>query len=119
MATIFGKQLTQHKTPEQIADDMTANKAKSVLRYMLEAKRRAEYEWYINDQFYNNNQYLKYNVAARRVQAIPAEKLLDKVVINMCYTQVRAAVAFLNREHPTVAVLPGAEADDAYLRGRK
>lgn len=119
MAQIFGKTLVGTKTPDQMADEMTANKAKSIMRYMLEAKRRAEYEWYINDQFYNNNQYLKYNVAARRVQAIPAEKLLDKVVINMCFTQVRAAVAFLNREHPTVAVLPGAEADDAYLRARK
>lgn len=118
MASVFDKLKPKMTTEEKQEQDI-ATRAKSIMRYMLEAKRRAEYEWYINDQFYNNNQYLKYNVAARRVQSIPAEKLLDKVVINMCFQQVRASVAFLNREHPTVAVLPGAQADDAYLRARK
>lgn len=97
----------------------TKNHTNKIWEYLRESRRRRAYEWFINDQFYNNNQYLKYNVASRRVQAVPVEKVLDRVVINKTFQQVRGVVNFLNSEHPNIGVRPGVQADDAYLRAKK
>lgn len=90
-----------------------------IWQYQYESRKRAEYEWFINDMYYNNNQYLRYNVGARRVQTISVEKMLDRVVINKVKQQVRGIVNFLNAEHPSVGVRPGNQSDNAYLRAKK
>src|SRR6266852_5589072 len=90
-----------------------------VWKYLYESRRRREFEWFVNDQFYNNNQYLRYNIGARRVETDSLDKYRDKVTINICKQQVRGINNFLNAEHPTVGIRPGDQADDAYLRARK
>lgn len=105
--------------PESDEDKKTIDKTRLVWKYLQEARRRREYDWFLNDQFYHNNQYLKYNVAARRVQSVPVERMLDRVTINMVYKQVRGIINFLNAEHPEVGVRPSDQADDAYMRAKK
>lgn len=90
-----------------------------IWEYLKESRRRTEYEWFINDTYYNNNQYLKYNTGARRVQSISVEKANDRVVINKVKQQVRGVVNFLNAEHPSIGIRPGDQADNAYVRAKK
>src|SRR6185437_6583217 len=92
------------KDPNDKGDEEVKNHTNKIWEYLRESRRRRSYEWFINDQFYNNNQYLKYNVASRRVQAVPVEKVLDRIVINKTFQQVRGIVNFLNAEHPNVGV---------------
>lgn len=107
------------KTPEEKADDEVKFRTGKIWEYLRESRRRRAYEWFINDMFYENNQYLKFNVASRRVQSQPVTKVLDRVIINKTKTQVRGIVNFLNSEHPDVGIRPGTQADDAYLRAMK
>jgi hypothetical protein len=108
------------KQPEQNSDDkQIVQETNLIWKYLQEARRRREYDWFLNDQFYHNNQYLKYNVAARRVQSVPVERMLDRVTINEVYKQVRGINNFLNAEHPSMGVRPSDQADDAYLRAKK
>lgn len=107
------------RDPEDKSDKDVKQHTQKVWEYLRESRRRRTYEWFINDQFYDNNQYLKYNVASRRVQAVPVEKVLDRIIINKTYQQVRGFVNFLNAEHPTIGVRPGIQSDDAYLRAKK
>ncbi len=119
--TKIGKQNAESITGNGNFDDMydvVAHTGK-IWEFLKESRRRREYEWFINDNFYENNQYLKYNVASRRVQAVPVEKILDRVIINKTFQQVRGIVNFLNSEHPSTSVRPGTEADDAYIRAKK
>lgn len=109
----------RNRTPENKDDQQTIRTTGAIWEYLKESRRKKEYEWFINDQFYNNNQYLQYNTAAKKIQAIPSEKILDKVTINKCYQQVRGIVNFLNAEHPSVGVRPGDDTDDGYLRAKK
>lgn len=117
MASIIDK--FRNKSPEDVENERIIEQTGKIWEYVKEARRRREYDWFLNDQFYHNNQYLKYNVAARRVQSIPVEKMLDRVTINKVYQQVRGIINFLNAEHPEVGVRPGDQADDAYLRAKK
>lgn len=107
------------KEPEDNDQEAVKNHTTKVWEYLRESRRRQSYENFINDQFYNNNQYLKYNVASRRVQSIPTAKVMDRITINKTYQQVRGIVNFLNADHPTVGFRPGDQADDAYLRAKK
>lgn len=109
----------RNKKPDNKEDQELVTQVDKVWKYLQEARRRREYDWFLNDQFYHNNQYLKYNVAARRVQSVPVERMLDRVTINKTYQQVRGIVNFLNAEHPSMGVRPGDQADDAYLRAKK
>lgn len=90
-----------------------------IWQYLKTARRRSEFEWFINDTYYNNNQFLRYNTGARRVQSISVEKMNDRVVINKVKQQVRGIINFLNAEHPSIGVRPGDQADNAYLRAKK
>ena len=107
------------KNPDDEEDAKVIEETDRIIQFLRESRKRLEYEWFINDVYYRNEQYLKYNVGARRVQTIPVEKMLDRVVINKVKQQVRGVVNFLNAEHPTIGVRPGDEADDAYLRAKK
>lgn len=100
-------------------DARTIEDTNRVWKYLYESRRRREFEWFVNDQFYNNNQYLRYNIGARRVETDSLDKYRDKVTINISKQQVRGINNFLNAEHPTVGIRPGDQADDAYLRARK
>lgn len=117
MANLIDK--FRNKPPEDREDQEVVEAVDKVWKYLQEARRRREYDWFLNDQFYHNNQYLKYNVAARRVQSVPVERMLDRVTINKVYQQVRGIVNFLNAEHPSMGVRPADQADDAYLRAKK
>src|SRR5438876_8433704 len=92
--------------PVNREEDEILTGVRKVWKYLQEARRRREYDWFLNDQFYHNNQYLKYNVAARRVQSVPVERMLDRVTINKTYQQVRGIINFLNAEHPSMGVRP-------------
>lgn len=104
---------------QRASDDAVISETNKIWEYLKQSRRRNEYEWFINDTYYNNNQFLKYNAGARRVQSISTEKMNDRVVINKVKQQVRGIVNFLNAEHPDIGVRPGDQADDAYLRAKK
>lgn len=117
MANLIDK--IRNKKPEPDEDKQIITQTGLIWKYLQEARRRREYDWFLNDQFYHNNQYLKYNVAARRVQSVPVERMLDRITINEVYKQVRGIINFLNAEHPEVGVRPSDQADDAYMRAKK
>lgn len=108
------KQVVDEKEDARIISETS-----KIWEYLRQSRRRNEFEWFVNDVYYNNNQYFKYNTGTRRVQNVSAEKINDRVVINKVKQQVRAIVNFLNAEHPDVGVRPGDQADDAYLRAKK
>lgn len=113
------KDLFKKTNPDEEKDQQVIEETDRIIQFLRESRRRTEYEWFINDVYYRNEQYLKYNVGARRVQTIPVEKQLDRVTINKVKQQVRGVVNFLNAEHPAIGVRPGDESDDAYLRAKK
>lgn len=107
------------ENPQDLADTKVIEQTQKIWEYLKQSRRRLEFEWFINDQYYRNEQYLKYNTGARRVQTVSVEKMNDKVVINKVYQQVRGIVNFLNSEHPEVGVRPGNQADNAYMRAKQ
>lgn len=119
MATITDRLRNLRKEPKDKELEDVKNHTTKIWEYLRESRRRRSYENFINDQFYNNNQYLKYNVASRRVQSIPTQSLMDRITINKTYQQVRGIVNFLNADHPYLQFRPGDQADDAYLRAKK
>lgn len=114
------RKLTKPELSAQIeADQQVIDETTKIWQYLKQSRRRTEFNWFINDTYYNNNQFLKYNTGARRVQTISAEKMNDRVVINKVKQQVRGIVNFLNAEHPDIGIRPGDQADNAYLRAKK
>lgn len=112
------KQTREEKQQEAEEAQIIADTSR-IWEYVKAARRRAEFEWFVNDVYYNNNQYFKYNTGTRRVQNISVDKMNDRVVINKVKQQVRGIVNFLNAEHPDIGVRPGSQGDDAYLRAKK
>lgn len=104
---------------QEALDAQAIEETSKIWEYMKQARRRNEFEWFVNDVYYNNNQYFKYNTGTRRIQNISVEKMNDRVVINKVKQQVRGIVNFLNAEHPDIGIRPGDQADDAYLRAKK
>lgn len=104
---------------QEALDAQAIDETSKIWEYMKQARRRNEFEWFVNDVYYNNNQYFKYNTGTRRIQNISVEKMNDRVVINKVKQQVRGIVNFLNAEHPDIGIRPGDQADDAYLRAKK
>lgn len=113
------KDILTRKTAEEKADDQVIEETTKIWEYLKQARRRNEFEWFVNDVYYNNNQYFKYNTGTRRIQNISVEKMNDRVVINKVKQQVRGIVNFLNAEHPDIGVRPGDQADNAYIRAKK
>lgn len=111
--------IINRQTNEQKQDQQAIEETSKIWEYMKQARRRNEFEWFVNDVYYNNNQYFKYNTGTRRIQNISVEQMNDRVVINKVKQQVRGIVNFLNAEHPDIGVRPGDQADDAYLRAKK
>lgn len=106
-------------TPEQERDKTVIAETQNVWDYLSKARRRREYEWFLNAQVYDNNQFYQYDVANRRIVANTPDRQVDRVVINKTYQQVRGIVNFLVAEHPEVGVRQGDQADDSYLRAKK
>lgn len=104
---------------QEEADKQTAAETDKIWDFARTTRRRREFEWFLNNQIYDNNQFFKYNRALGRVQPSNTEADDDRVTINITYQQVRGGVNFLNAEHPTVGVRAGVQADDAYLRAKK
>lgn len=109
---------TEEKAQEQ-SDQQAIDETSKIWEYMKQSRRRNEFEWFVNDVYYNNNQYFKYNTGTRRVQNISVDKMNDRVVINKVKQQVRGVVNFLNAEHPSIGIRPGDQADDAYVRAKR
>lgn len=107
------------QTQEERADETIVQQINTIWQYLKQARRREEFEWFINDVYYKNNQYFKYNTGTRRIQNISVEKMNDRVIINKVKQQVRGIVNFLNAEHPEVGIRPGDQADNAYIRAKK
>lgn len=106
-------------TPNVPDQKLVIQETDKIFEYLKQSRRRTEFEWFVNDVYYNNNQYFKYNTGTRRIQNISVEKMNDRVVINKVKQQVRGIVNFLNAEHPDIGIRPGDDADDAYLRAKK
>ena len=104
---------------EKDEDKQVREETDKIWKYCFESRRRRELDWFYNDMYYENYQYLQFNTAARRMESVAVDQLLDRVVINKCRQQVRGVNNFLNAEHPTVGVRPGDQADDAYMRARQ
>lgn len=104
---------------QERSDAAVIEETDKIWKYLKESRRRYDYEWFINDTYYNNNMPLQYDMTHRRVQVMSSEKSKDKVIINKVKQQVRGIVNFLNSEHPSVGVRAGDQADDAYLRAKK
>lgn len=104
-------------TKAQVEKEDLLAKLESIHMHLAEGRRKAETEWWINDQFYNNN-HVMYNITTRRIQAV-ADKTGDRVVVNKIAQIGRAVTAYLNKEHPTASILPGVQDDDAYNRAKK
>lgn len=113
------KDIVTRKTDDQKEEDRVIEETSKIWEYLKQSRRRTEFEWFINDVYYNNNQFFKYNTGTRRIQNIAVEKMNDRVIINKVKQQVRGIVNFLNAEHPQVGIRPGDQADDAYLRAKK
>lgn len=113
------KDLFARKTDDQKEEEQILAETKRIWEYLQQARRRNELSWFVNDVYYNNNEYFKYNTGTRRVQNVSVEQMNDRVVINKVKQQVRGVVNFLNAEHPDIGVRPGDQADDAYLRAKK
>lgn len=107
------------KDGEEARNDQIIEETGKIWEYLKQSRRRSEYEWFINDVYYNNNQYLKYNTGNRRLQSTSVEKANDRVIINKVKVQVRGIVNFLNAEHPSIGFRPGNQSDNAYLRAKK
>src|ERR1044072_3121119 len=93
--------------------------AQPIWKYLKTNRRRPELEWFINEQAYDNNQFLYYNTATKSLQPITNDKRRDKVRINRVKQQARSIISYLNQRKPFVQTMPGAQSDDAYLRSRK
>lgn len=107
------------KSDQEKADEQASSETDKIWDFARTTRRRREFEWFLNNQIYDNNQFFKYNRALGRVQPSNTEADDDRVTINIAYQQVRGGVNFLNAEHPSVGVRAGVQADDAYLRAKK
>lgn len=105
-------------TSEQKQEKALVAKATRLYEFFAKARRKAEYEWWLNDQFYQGEQYVAYNRSVGAVQRIDP-KTDNKIVINKIKQNARYVVMWLNQDHPTATVLPGSPDDDAYDRAKK
>ena len=92
-------------------------RAQKMLAYMMQAKRKAEYEMWLNDQFYNGEQYATYNPATRAISRSGKDD--NKVVINKIKQNARFVVMWLNRDHPQATVMPSNSDEQAYDKSKK
>lgn len=108
------KQPTAAENQEQTR----VNKANQLYTYFSNARRKTEYEWWLNDQFYQGEQYVAYNRSVGAVQRI-SPKNDNQIVINKIKQNARFVVMWLNQDHPNSDVLPGSPDDGAYDRAKK
>lgn len=106
------------QSEEEQADEKLVAKSTRIFDYMATARRRAEYEWWLNEQFYQGEQYVTYNSGAGRVVR-SSPKADNKIVINKIAQNARFVVMWLNRDHPQSRVLPGVAEDGAYDRAKR
>lgn len=110
---------TEESRSEEAIDQECLAEAQSIWQYLKLSRRRAELEWFINEQAHDNNQFLYYNTATRALQPVTTENRRDKVTINRVKQQTRSIISYLNQRKPFVQTLPASQGDDAYLRSRK
>jgi hypothetical protein len=105
-------------SPQQKEEVLVLEKAQRLFEYFSKAKRKWEYESWLNDQFYQGEQNIAFN---RTLGNITRVKNLDtdKVVINKIKQNARYVVMWLNRDHPQFRVLPGDMDDSSYDRAKK
>lgn len=113
------KSTTKDDRTQDDLDHEALVEAQGIWQHLKLNRRRAELEWFINEQAHDNNQFLYYNTATRALQPVTTEKRRDKVTINRVKQQTRSIISFLNQRKPFVQVLPASQADDAYIRSRK
>lgn len=106
-------------TPSAVqTEQQTLARAQKILDYMMQAKRRAEYEMWTNDQFYQGEQFATYNPASRTIQRTGGRDD-SKIVINKIKQNARFVVMWLNRDHPQSRVMPSNADDQAYDKAKK
>lgn len=108
----FGMSTSQEKSDTELIA-----KVDRLFTYAQKARNKTEYEWWLNDQFYQGEQYVSYNRVSAQVQR-SSTKNDNKIVINKIKQNARFVVMWLNRDHPQMHVLPGVQEDSAYLRAK-
>lgn len=103
---------------EEKADEAVVQKADRLYDYFAKSRRKAEYEWWINDQFYQGEQNVAFNRTLGNVVRINSADS-DRVIVNKIKQNARYVVMWLNRDHPQFKVMPGNMDDAAYDRAKK
>lgn len=106
------------KTDQEKQEDKILADSDRIWAYLSSSRKRAEYEWWLNDQFYQGEQYVSYNFTTNRIERA-TNPSSNQLVINLINKTARHVVSFLNREHPQAKVLPGVEDEGAYIRAKK
>lgn len=94
-------------TPEQKAALETANKADHIFKYCQTGRRPQELEWFINDNYHDDREQLRFDTNSNRLVPVPAEKASSRININKAKQLTRGITSYINREHPIVNVWPG------------
>lgn len=108
-------------TPKQQENAEEANKADHIFKYCVQGRRPVELEWFINDNYHEDRQQLRFNTANNKLEPVPAEKMASRININKAKQLTRGIVSYINREHPIVNVWPGpnTESSNAYSQAKK
>lgn len=109
--------LSRGQSSTETTEQTYLAEAQKKLKYMVEAKRKAEYEMWLNDQFYNGEQYATYSPASRTITRTGNDD--NKVIINKIKQNARFVVMWLNRDHPQSRVMPATQDDQAYDKAKK
>jgi hypothetical protein len=56
------------KTPEEEREEQLIKESGEIFSYLATARRKAEWEWWLNDQFYQGEQYVGFNFTTQRVE---------------------------------------------------
>lgn len=109
----FGQGTSQQREEKDIL-----SRAQRQYNYMKQARRKAEYEMWLNDQFYQGEQYAYYNPQTKLIERY-AYKNDSNLIINKIKQNARYVIMWLNRDHPTSRVMPATQDDAAYDHAKK
>lgn len=91
------------KNPHNADDSM---QLMGMWNYMNKARKGFEIENFINNNYYRNQHYVKYNLQLNKLETVPNTKLGSRISINRVKEKCTQAVAFLTKEEPRFDVQP-------------
>ena len=105
-------------TDEEKNDQLVIDRSTRLYDYFAKARRKTEYEWWLNNQFYQGEQNVAFNRTLGNVTRINSNDS-DRVIVNKIKQNARYVVMWINRDHPQFKVMPGDMNDSAYDRAKK